>query len=190
MQAEDLPVMTVSAKIESICTVLQKKYQGVELKTTKNTMNEFQAKRKLTMTAILQCLDSRFNEKSFMDRAILQAADVFDPTNLPATEDEVEMYGNDKIDVLSEHFHITLNEQGCNRMAMLKLEMFRNHRGSSNTFWKKVLMSKWGHYSNILHLVQILMVCPAATAQVESQFSFINPNSPKSSDFLFSNGRI
>ena len=56
----------------------------------------------------------------------------------------------------------------------LKLDLDRNHWGENfPILWKRVLKEMAHKYPNIMHLVQIVLVLPVATSQVERQFRTI-----------------
>uniref|UniRef100_UPI00358ED6B1 uncharacterized protein n=1 Tax=Myxine glutinosa TaxID=7769 RepID=UPI00358ED6B1 len=157
------------------------KYRDLELYGPRvPSVEEFQAgPLKTVVDKVIDCLDKRFNE--FYENEVLIAFEVFDPSNMPKGKDTLAAYGNAKVTYLSNHFQQIIERNGCDPSQIqrewlsLKLDISRNHGEESNflRLWKTILTEKGHKYPNILHLVQICLVCPVATSHVERQFSAV-----------------
>ena len=132
-----------------------------------------------TIINIVRCVDSRL--RSFAEDVFV-AADILDPTNYPSRIDKEGLmeYGNNHVQILTDHFQSLLIKQGCeinkihSEWTQIKLYISRNHiHLPAHKLWQKMIVHKSAEYSNFLHLVHILLVCPIASAQVERQFSAV-----------------
>ena len=132
------------------------------------------------MQSIIDCIERRFG--NFSEDQVLLAFDIFDPANLPEQQKDLGSYGNKEIKLLCKHFDKLLQNQKCQtdkilkEWLALKLDIFRHHKNSTiQDLWAKIFSTpaKVIQYANVLHLVEIMLVTPVATAQIERQFSFI-----------------
>ncbi|XP_041353824.1 zinc finger protein 862-like [Gigantopelta aegis] len=154
------------------------RFKGIELVTSPSEVDTFNRKSKEIIERITICISSRF--RNFVDDPVLSAADILDPTNYPTDHQALAVYGQKEITTLTDHFNALLVKKGCQvdeierEWAKLKYDISRNHRQEAfYPLWQKMLTQKEDRYSNVLHLVRILLVCPIATAHVERQFSYI-----------------
>ncbi|XP_041364280.1 zinc finger protein 862-like [Gigantopelta aegis] len=199
LQQDDLAVSNVRTRIEAVCLSLKAKqtqygrqlrsvisqtteenqhtFRGVTLSSGANTMTDFAKHHTKLILNIIECIESRF--ATFIQANILMAADIFDPANLPTEQGDLFTYGNHDVDSLIDHFEHILSSQ-CDANAvhgewmMLKLDLSKHHKTMTYAaIWGEMFTEKQNLYPNILQLVQIVLVLPISTFQVERQFSCI-----------------
>ncbi|XP_023698486.2 zinc finger protein 862-like isoform X1 [Paramormyrops kingsleyae] len=143
---------------------------------------EFMMLRNDTIDKVISCVSSRLQD--FIDNEIIIASSILDISNIPGVSEKEALleYGVDHLTTLTKHFETVLVAQGCvlseieREWEKLKLFVSRNKSTkmpSSLEFWKKMFQEKISEYSNLLHIIHILLVVPIASAHVERQFSII-----------------
>ena len=132
----------------------------------KNTLN--------VLDAITTCLNKRFS--SFL------ASEIIGPSNWPMKQkDLLDISGNAEILKLMNHFDVVLKANDCltdeinKEWQKLKLNIKSNHsKMKCNELWECIISQKSERYSNVLHIVKIILAVPISTSHVERLFSGIN----------------
>lgn len=132
----------------------------------------------------LQNIDKRF--ASFIDDPVVAALRMFDPQNWPQDTKSLEIYGEDNVSLLYNHFSAVLEKKGyeVNEAALewVDLKKHVNRLQAVNKpplpflkLWQSVLCqdSVSGRFRNILALVQIALVIPINSAECERGFSLM-----------------
>lgn len=153
-------------------------FRGHKLKTSDNTIAVFQRNSLRVLNLIITSIEERF--QNFTEDEIIVAADIMEPANIPIERAILATYGNNEVELLTNHFKDIMIENGCclddipREWKKLKLDLASHHQNQPlQTVWQHVLRDKSDKYPNVLHIIRILLVCPVATAQVERQFSYI-----------------
>ena len=130
------------------------------------------------LSAIQGCLKKRFS--NFIHSEILNTMKVIDPSNWPIKRKELDSYGNAEIGKFVQHFDIVLKANGCDKDEILaewqklKIDIKSNHKKLKyNDVWECIISQKSERYSNVLHVVRIILAVPTSTSHVERLFSGI-----------------
>ena len=128
------------------------------------------------LSAVQGCLNKRFS--NFIHSEILNTMKVIDPSNWPIKREELDSYGNAEIGKFMQHFDIVLKANDCDKDKILaewqklKIDIKSNHKKLKyNDVWECIISQKSERYSNVLHVVKIILAVPISTSHVERLFS-------------------
>ena len=157
------------------CTMYQEvKLTHVEQakKSLNNTNNDI-------LSHILECFTQRFDKTNNLFNALVKVLD----TEVYPEVGVDDAYGLDEVRLLVERFHVLLTANGCD-MEKIESEwddvkemvVTTGLKGTNYIdVWAKLFTSsKKEALSNILHLVEILLVVPVSNALLERMFSTMN----------------
>ena len=104
---------------------------------------------------------------------------VIDPSNWPIKRKDLDSYGHAEIGKFVQHFNMVLKANGCDKDEILaewqklKIDIKSNHKKLKyNDVWE-CISQKGERYSNVLHVVRIILAVPISTSHVERLFSGI-----------------
>ncbi|XP_014670717.1 PREDICTED: uncharacterized protein LOC106811561 [Priapulus caudatus] len=138
----------------------------------------FENDRCVIIDAIVHAINLRFD--NFVNSDLIKAMSFIDPSNWPDDSETLKDYGNDDIDRLVDHFRVPLETNNCDTSVIqsewrrLKKDIRRHHSElKCHKLWQTVIVNKAEQYSNILHIVRIVLTIPISTAHVERVFSYV-----------------
>ena len=155
--------------LENYFTTSDVVFKDIQIKSLANTLNEntFKLHRKQIIAALLKEIDSYFPEGS------LHVFNIFDPVNLPVTEDELESFGQTEIIELSEKFQLDLNALKTHWRAFITF-IFQHSRKCDymqtrpHIFWRFFLKEGSGKaFDEAIKLVKKVLVLPIGSAEAE-----------------------
>lgn len=127
------------------------------------------------LSAVQGFLNKRFS--NFIHSEILNTMKVIDPSNWPIKREELDSYGNAEIGKFMQHFDIVLKANDCDKDKILaewqklKIDIKSNHKKLKyNDVWECIISQKSERYSNVLHVVKIILAVPISTSHVERLF--------------------
>ena len=110
---------------------------------------------------------------------ILSTAAIIEPHRWPIYEDELARFGDAEVSRCLQRFEKVLMKNGCDldivqyEWSELKRHVLSKPRSAWPHAWKDVFCSRYlkEKFSNILHLVELIMVLPLATSLCEKGFT-------------------
>lgn len=162
------------------------KFQGIEMTGSVESAKEKLANHVSTaVDTTLKEMKSRFenllgSNKSVGAQKAVNAFKVFNHDTWPLCKRELVHWGNVDIDVLCEWFQEPLESAGCN-VNMVQTEWRQVKVLVANTFRDKSYLDLWqilltkdpykDDFSNLLHVVRIMLTLPISSAECERSFS-------------------
>lgn len=149
----------------------QTSFCGVTL--THISTSQFAAARPAVTAAILECLERRFVEFSDMALGIIHATRIGSIQSWPVNEDALDLYGDDEVQTLTDHYRKTLIAAGADvdclqaEWTMLKSIVF----STKATSWEDVFRQQERRLPNILLLIELLLTMSPSSAEAERGFS-------------------
>ena len=129
---------------------------------------------------IMICLLFFSERVNDLDTPVMKAMQIFFLENLPENrQDHLATYGEKEIATMCDYFAVMLEKVGCQvgkviQDEWLKLKLYMHNRRNMNTkdLYKRLFMSSLNEkFSNILTLVEIVLVIPTSSAICERGFS-------------------
>lgn len=154
-------------------------YQEVKLTYANQAKTSLQNANNDILCSILECFTERFDKSDSVFNALVKVLD----TELYPQAEADNSYGLDELRLLVKRFQEILTANGCDVMKIesewddvKELVATTGLKGAKYTdAWAKLFTSsKKDTLSNILHLVEILLVVPISNATLERMFSAMN----------------
>ncbi|CAB3989418.1 zinc finger 862-like [Paramuricea clavata] len=157
-------------------------YQDVVLTNYARALNGAAGQRQEWMDAIVLCLSNRF--KDLQEAPVYKhLCPILDTQSWPGEEVNLISYGDESVTRLVDHFAQLLKQNGCDvsrdtmlaEWSALKLLISETY-GKAIPYldvWAAILSSPAGkeQFSNILNIVELLLITPISNAVVERMFS-------------------
>ena len=157
-------------------------YQDVVLMNYPRALNGAAGQRQEWMDAIVLCLGNRF--KDLQEAPVYKhLCPILDTQSWPGEEVNLISYGDESVTRLVDHFAQLLKQNGCDvsrdtmlaEWSALKLLISETY-GKAIPYldvWAAILSSPAGkeQFSNILNIVELLLITPISNAVVERMFS-------------------
>ena len=154
-------------------------YKGKELYNRPTGFRQVQNDRQAVLQSCITHLQQRF--KSFQDNDILDAMKVFEFRSWPLHRDRLMPFGNDKLQLLVDHFQNLLLKQNCDIPAILlewqELKIHVSQRVTVDPdlayldLWQRVILEESVRFTNILQVLKIVLLVPIHTSECERGFS-------------------
>lgn len=164
----------------------QLKFQGIEMTGSVGVAKEKLKKHVAsTVDITIKELGSRFHNllgsnKSEGAQGVVNSFKVLNHDTWPECKRELVHFGNREIDILCDWFRIPLVSAGCNvevvqtEWRQMKVFVANTFRDKSYSDLWQILLSKDSYksdFSNVLHLVRIMLTLPISSAECERAFS-------------------
>lgn len=155
---------------------IQATWKGVTLTIGAQDDERFNRRKETIITTIIQAYRKRFG---FLEEPLFKAAEVLDPSNWPADQQELATYGDNEVLQLAEHFEDFLALYDFQLAAIadewVELKVHgRRLSKSFSTFWHRALTNGMdARCPNICILGALVMCLPMNTACCERSFSIM-----------------
>ena len=155
------------------------KFKNTQLIAPALTQEQLRNKQNTFLDLVIDHITQRVGDVE--SDQLLKSMQVFYPVNLPDSEAERAIYGEEAINDLCDHYSVVLNRMGCDiphlkedEWPSLKVHMNRQPRNISVTdFYHRIFTNQnlKQNFENILILVEIILCIPVSSAICERGFS-------------------
>ena len=161
--------------------VADSKYKDIELNhDTDNSRDQFQKTKDHRLDTVIGQITTCF--KSLEGEVLKAAAILTDPKEWPKNDpEELASFGNKELQMVWDHFEKILEDKGSSlediQLEWPQLNVFVSRLPcvQLSTLWQDIFNDdkQKQRFSNFLHLVELMIVLPMATASLECGFSAI-----------------
>ena len=176
-------------------------YKGKELLNRPAGLIQAETDKRVVLQSCLTHIQRRF--QSFEGDDILEAMRIFDFRNWPLHRDQLVLFGNDKLQVSTNHYENLLNRMDCDVPSVMlewqeikinvSRRVFIDPAMSYIDLLQRVILEDQDDFRNIVKAIKIVLLIPVHTSECERRFSLMtcvktdwraNLSTPRLSDLM------